>query len=179
MQSLIWWTGKTPASTRPALEHFLVEGKTNPGQSHTFTKSSSSLPFFTFISQVCKCRVLPGMFATLTTFYPHNTFITEDLPTLGQPTVPIYILYYSFPFSFLLSSWKLHNSLNSYSLFNISQSFICTVCTFSSSFAIFLSNKSTFYYCYYSSILSSSFNKSSKSSFSFSCFLISYSFYIF
>lgn len=76
----------TPQVIISAFE-FANDGNTKPGQSQ---RQMSSLRL-----RVWKCLVLPGLFATPTSFLPHKTLITDDLPTLGYPTVPTIIL--SFP----------------------------------------------------------------------------------
>mmetsp|Transcript_70135 Transcript_70135/g.198802 ORF Transcript_70135/g.198802 Transcript_70135/m.198802 type:complete len:228 (-) Transcript_70135:114-797(-) len=55
-------------------------GKTMPGLSQRHVLSSST--------SVCRVFVWPGVDFTLTTLLPTRLLISEDLPTLGWPTMP-------------------------------------------------------------------------------------------
>ena len=55
------------------------EGKTSPGESHSLTEGVRNI--------VWKCLVWPGVLEELTTLRPQRPFMSDDLPTLGQPGV--------------------------------------------------------------------------------------------
>lgn len=79
----------------------IKDGKTNPGQSHNLISSVKNM--------VWKCLVWPGCLETETDFLPLRALMSEDLPTLGWPIIPMvmYLLdgYWS-SVSKMVSGWS-------------------------------------------------------------------------
>lgn len=78
--------GSTPLKSRSALV-FMNTGNTRPGQSQSSSESESTT--------VCRCFVFPGVAPTATRTAPcevadtpRSTLMSEDLPTLGKPSMP-------------------------------------------------------------------------------------------